>query len=90
MGKLVLDPASAEKLKGAKERTELFDENGRFVGMFYTAEEAMRLLCAEAEWEFNHMTTEECRRDVELNGVCSAEEVRQTLRDIRKAWESRR
>ena len=87
MTRVTLDAATRAKLT---ERTELLDEDGRLVGWFVTPEEFFRLVCADAQNDFDHTTTEECRREVAEQGVVPGEEVRKMFAENRRRWETRK
>lgn len=87
MTRLTLDASLTAKLT---EQTALFDESGRMVGLFITPEEAFRFVCMEAEHDFDHTTSEECRRDIERDGGVPAEEVRKMFAENRRRWEARK
>lgn len=86
MTRVTLDAATRAKLT---QRTELFDENGRLVGLFLTPEEYFQLVCAEAQHDFDHTTRDECLRDIQENGGVPAEEVRKMFAENRRRWEER-
>ena len=87
MTRVTLDAATLAKLT---QQTALFDENGRMVGAFLTPVEYFQFLCLEAQHDFDHTTSEECRRDIERNGGVPAEEVRKMFSENRRRWESRK
>jgi hypothetical protein len=87
MTRLTLDAATTAKLT---EQAAIFDESGRMVGLFLTPEAAFRFVCMEAQHDFDHTTTEQCRREVAEQGTVSAEEVRKMFAENRRRSEARK
>ncbi len=86
MVKLTLDNGTVEKLR---ETSQLFDEKGKLLGMFLTAEESYQWLQKTMAYDFEHESKADAKRDYELNGGCTSEEGRQLLEAIRRNWEAR-